>query len=245
MPEAVTGMNTQGIIEGIVTRPMKVCDWPKSERPREKLLKQGARTLSDAELLAVMMGTGTPRRDVMELARAHLAAFGSIGKLLDAGRKDWKGKEGIGNARYAALQAGLELGRRHILEPLAARSVLATPGDTQRFLSAQLRNLSYEIFCCLFLDSHHRLITFEELFRGTTESAQVHPREVLRLVIRHNASAVILAHNHPSGICEPSKADEKITRRLREALTLIDVKVLDHLIITDGAFFSFSEHGML
>jgi len=245
MPEAMTGMNTQGIIEGIVARPMKVSDWPEAERPREKLLKRGARTLTDSELLAVLLCTGTRRTDVMELARSHIAAFGSLGKLLDAERQDWKGKEGIGNARYAVLQAVLEMARRHLYESLSARSVLTTPEDTQKFLLAQLRKRPYEVFCCLFLDNHHRLIAVEELFRGTTESAHVHPREVIRQAIEHNASAVILAHNHPSGICEPSKADEQITRRLREALSLVEIRVLDHVIVTDGACFSFSKHGML
>ena len=239
------GMNVQGTIEGIVARPMKVRAWPKSERPREKLLKQGARTLSDAELLAVMMCTGTRRRNVMELARAHIGAFGSLRKLLDAERKDWKGKEGIGDARYAVLQAALELARRHLLEPLSARSVLTTPGDTQRFLLAQLRNYPYEVFCCLFLDNHHRLIAFEELFRGTTDCAQVHTREVLRKSFEHNASAVVFAHNHPSGVRDPSKADEQITRRLREALSPADVRVLDHIIVAEDGCFSFSQHGML
>lgn len=238
-------MNAQGIIEGIVARPMKVCDWPKSERPREKLLKQGARTLSDAELLAVMLCTGTRSRNVMELARAHIGAFGSLRKLLDAERKDWEKKEGIGDARYAVLQAALELAKRHLLEPLSARSVLNTPGDTQRFLLAQLRNHPYEIFCCLFLDNHHRLIAFEELFRGTTDCAHVHPKEVVRQALGHNASALILAHNHPSGVREPSRADEQITRRLREALSLVDIRVLDHIIVADEGCFSFSEHGML
>lgn len=245
MLEAMTGMNTQGIIEGIVARPMKVSKWPVAERPREKLLKRGAHTLSDTELLAVLLCTGTHRTDVMELARAHIAAFGSLGKLLDAERKDWKGKEGIGDARYAVLQATLEMAKRHLCESLSARSVLTSPNDARTFLRAQLRNLPYEIFCCLFLDCHHRLIAFEELFRGTTDSAQVHSREVVRHALQHNASAIILAHNHPSGVCEPSKADEQITRRLRDALTLVDIRVLDHIIVGDGGCFSFSEHGLL
>lgn len=238
-------MNAQGIIEGIVVRPMKVCDWPKSERPREKLLTRGARALSDAELLAVFLCTGTPRRDVMEIARAHIAAFGSLKKLLDAKREDWKEKEGVGDARFATLQAVLELARRHVLEGLSERSVLTTPADTQMFLLAQLRNYPYEVFCCLFLDNHHRLIAFEELFRGTTDNAQVHSREVVRHALAHNASAIILAHNHPSGVYEPSRADEQTTRRLRDALTLVDVRVLDHIIVGDGRCFSFSQHGML
>ena len=238
-------MSVQGNIEGIVVRPMNVNDWPRSERPREKLLKRGARTLTDTELLAVVLCTGTRRRNVMEIARAHVAAFGSLRKLLDAERNEWEGKDGIGDARFATLQAVLELARRHVLESLSERSVLTRPEDTQRFLLAQLRNYPYEVFSCLFLDSHHRLIAFEELFRGTTESAQVHSREVVRHALAHNASAVILAHNHPSGVNEPSKADEQTTRRLRDALALVDVRVLDHIVVGDDGCFSFSEHGML
>jgi DNA repair protein RadC len=241
----VVEMSEQGIIEGIVVRPTKVKDWPKSDRPREKLLKRGARTLTDAELLAVVLCTGTPRRDVMEIARAHIAAFGSLRKLLDAERDEWNEKDGIGDARFATLQAVLELARRHVLESLSERSVLTKPADTQRFLLAQLRNYPYEVFCCLFLDSHHRLIAFEELFRGTTDNAQVYSREVVRHALQHNASAVILAHNHPSGVHEPSRADEQTTRRLRDALNLVDVRVLDHIVVGDGGCFSFSEHGML
>ena len=238
-------MSAQGIIEGIVVRPMKVNDWPKSERPREKLLKRGARTLTDTELLAVVLCTGTQRHDVMEIARAHVAAFGSLRKLLDAGREEWNDKEGVGDARFATLQAVLELARRHVLEGLSERSVLTSPGDTQKFLLAQLHDYPYEVFCCLFLDSHHRLIVFEELFRGTTDSAHVHSREVVRHALEHNASADILAHNHPSGLPQPSKADEQTTRRLREALTLVDIRVLDHIIVGDGGCFSFSEHGLI
>jgi DNA repair protein RadC len=241
----VVEMSAQGIIEGIVVRPTKVKDWPKSDRPRERLLKRGARTLTDAELLAVVLCTGTRRRDVMEIARAHIAAFGSLRKLLDAERHEWNQKDGIGDARFATLQAVLELARRHVLESLSERSVLTKPADTQRFLLAQLRNYPYEVFCCLFLDSHHRLIAFEELFRGTTDNAQVYSREVVRHALQHNASAVILAHNHPSGVHEPSRADEQTTRRLRDALNLVDVRVLDHIVVGDGGCFSFSEHGML
>jgi DNA repair protein RadC len=181
----------------------------------------------------------------MELARAHIGEFGSLGKLLDAELKDWKNKEGVGNARYAVLQAALELARRHMLERLTVRSVLTTPEDVQKFLLAQLRDPPYEIFCCLFLDSLHRLIAFEELFRGTTGGAQVHPKEIVRQAIEHNAAAVILSHNHPSGVCQPSKADEQITRRVRDALALVDVRVLDHVIVADGESFSFAQHGML
>ena len=229
----------------VTTRTLRIPEWPEDERPREKLLSRGAQILSDAELLAVLMGTGTRRRNVLELARAHIAAFGSLRELLNAERRHWSDKEGVGPARYAALQAVLELARRHLLEPLKVGSTLAAPDTTRKFLLAQLRDRPYEVFCCLFLDTRHRLIAFEELFRGTTDSAHVHIKEVLRQTLVHNASALILAHNHPSGVMEPSQADELITRRLRDALALIDVRVLDHFIVGDGSCYSFSEHGLL
>jgi DNA repair protein RadC len=229
----------------VIARTLRIPEWPRNERPREKLLDRGVQVLSDAELLAVLIGTGTRRRNVLELARAHIAAFGSLRELLNAERSSWSDKEGFGPARYAALQAVLELARRHLLEPMKTGSALAAPEATQKFLLAQLRDRPYEVFCCLFLDGRHRLIAFEELFRGTTDSAQVHTKEVLRQAIVHNATAVILAHNHPSGVMEPSQADEWITRRLRDALALMDVRVLDHVIVADGGCFSFSEHGLL
>jgi DNA repair protein RadC len=229
----------------VIARTLRIPEWPRNERPREKLLDRGVQVLSDAELLAVLIGTGTRRRNVLELARAHIAAFGSLRELLNAERSSWSDKEGFGPARYAALQAVLELARRHLLEPMKTGSALAAPEATQKFLLAQLRDRPYEVFCCLFLDGRHRLIAFEELFRGTTDSAQVHTKEVLRQAIVHNATAVILAHNHPSGVMEPSQADEWITRRLRDALALMDVRVLDHVIVADRGCFSFSEHGLL
>jgi DNA repair protein RadC len=236
--EASTG--TEGI-----ARALRIPEWPKNERPREKLLARGAQSLSDAELLAVLIGTGTHRRNVLELARAHIGDFGSLRELLNAARPRWRGKEGIGDARYAALQAVLELARRHLLEPMKVGSAFAAPDTTRKFLLAQLRDRPYEVFCCLFLDGRHRLIAFEELFRGTTDSAHVHIKEVLRQTLVHNASALIVAHNHPSGVMEPSQADELITKRLNEALALLEVRLLDHLIVGDGSCYSFSEHGLL
>jgi DNA repair protein RadC len=229
----------------LVARTLPIKAWPKSERPREKLIDRGAHALSDAELLAVLLRSGTRGRNAIELAQAHIVAFGSLRELLTAGWKSWADKDGVGVARYAALQAALELARRHLLESLKLASPLTTPDTTRRFLLAQLRDRPYEVFCVLYLDSHHRLIAFEELFRGTTDSAQVHTKEVLRQTLTHNASALILAHNHPSGVMEPSQADEYITRRLRDALALLDVRVLDHLIVGDGSCYSFAEHGLL
>jgi DNA repair protein RadC len=224
---------------------MTIRHWPRTERPREKLLERGAHVLSDAELLALLLGSGTRGRSAVELARTLIAEFGSLRNLLSADRPRFLGQPGIGPARYAALQAAVELARRHFSEALRVGSALAAPDATRKFLLAQLRDRRYEVFCCLYLDSRHRLIAFEELFRGTIDGAGVHPREVLRQTLLHNAAAVILAHNHPSGVLEPSQADEFITRRLKDALALVDVRVLDHFIVGDGHCFSFSEHGLL
>jgi len=226
--------------QAVPAKALTIRDWPKNERPRDKLLHRGAEALSDAELLAVLLGCGTRSRNVLELARAHIAAFGSLRELLSADWPHWADKEGVGLARYTALRAALELSRRHLLESMKVGSTLAAPDTTRKFLLTQLRDRPYEVFCCLYLDTQHRLIAFEELFRGTTDSAQVHTKEVARQAMLHNASAVILAHNHPSGVMEPSHADEFITRRLRDALALVDIRVLDHLIVGEWSCYSFS-----
>ena len=224
---------------------MSIRHWPAAERPREKLLEHGAHALSDAELLALLLGSGTRGSSAVELARTLLTDFGSLRDLLSAQASRCLAGAGVGPARYAILQAAVELARRHFREALRLGPALAAPEATRSFLLAQLRDRPYEVFCCLFLDNRHRLIAFEELFRGTIDRAGVHPREVLRQTLAHNAAAVIFAHNHPSGILEPSQADELITRRLREALALVDVRVLDHFIVGDGHCFSFCEHGLL
>jgi DNA repair protein RadC len=224
---------------------MAIRDWPRSERPREKLIERGPQALSDAELLALLIGSGARGRSAVELARTLITDFGSLRALLSADRGRWLEQRGIGPARYAVLQAALELARRHYREALRVGPALTAPEATRQFLLAQLRDRPYEVFCCLYLDNRHRLIAFEELFRGTVNGASVHPREVLRQILLHNAAAVILAHNHPSGVLEPSQPDELITRRLREALGLIDVRVLDHVIVGDGRCYSFAEHGLL
>jgi len=226
---------------------MSIREWPRGERPREKLLDRGPHALSDAELLALLIGSGLKGRSAVELARGLIADFGSLRELLAADRIRWRELRGrgIGPARYAALQAALELARRHYRESLRVGSTLNAPDATRKFLLAQLRDRPYEVFCCLYLDNRHRLIAFEELFRGTINGANVYPREVLRQTLFHNAAALILAHNHPSGVLEPSQPDELITTRLRDTLALIDVRVLDHFIVGDGHCFSFSEHGLL
>jgi DNA repair protein RadC len=221
-------------------------NWPSGERPREKLISRGAQSLSDAELLAVLLGTGSAGASALDVGRELLGHFGgSLRRLLTADTRALLARRGLGPARYAMLMASLELARRHYCEALRAGPAMNAPAATRQFLTAQLRDRPYEVFCCLHLDNRHRLIHFEEVFRGTIDGASVHPREVVRQALRYNAAALIFAHNHPSGIAEPSQADELITRRLRDALALVDIRVLDHLIVGDNACLSFAERGLL
>jgi DNA repair protein RadC len=224
---------------------MSIRHWLPCERPREKLMEQGARSLSNAELLAVLFGTGSRGGTAVDLAHQLLARFGSLRELLCADRERALAGPGLGPARYCMLQAALELSRRHYGETLKAGPALDSPDGARSFLLAQLRDRPYEVFCCLHLDTRHRLIAFEELFRGTLDGASVHPREVVKQALARNAAAVILAHNHPSGVAEPSHADELITQRLRDALGLVDVRVLDHIIVGDGRCMSFAERGLI
>jgi DNA repair protein RadC len=220
-------------------------DWPPPERPREKLLARGVEALSDAELLAVLFGSGVRGHSAVEVGRKLLSEFRTLRELLSADRARCLAQSGLGPARYSVLQAALELARRHYREHLKTGPALTAPEATRAFLLAQLRDRPYEVFCCLHLDNRHRLIAFEEMFRGTIDGASVHPREVVRQTLAHNSAAVILAHNHPSGVAEPSQADELITQRLKEALALVDVRVLDHVIVGDGRCLSFAEQGLL
>jgi DNA repair protein RadC len=232
-----------------LSRPANHSDistWPPGERPRERLLERGAQALSDAELLAVLLGTGCGGANALEVARALLAHFdGSLRRLLSADVSTLLKLRGLGPARYAMLMSALELARRHYREALRAGPALNAPATTRQFLTAQLRDRPYEVFCCLHLDNRHRLIHFEEVFRGTIDGASVHPREVVRQALRYNAAALIFAHNHPSGVAEASQADELITRRLKDALGLVDIRVLDHLIVGDNSCLSFAERGLL
>ncbi|MCG5513073.1 RadC family protein [Ectothiorhodospira shaposhnikovii] len=223
---------------------MPITDWPAAERPREKLIARGAAALSDAELLAIFLRTGVAGRTAVDLARDLLTRFGGLRPLLQADLQDFCTAHGLGKAKYAQLQAVLEMGRRHLSETLKRGDAITSPEHTRRYLSARLRDYPFEVFACLFLDNRHRVIAFEELFRGTIDGASVHPREVVRRALIHNAAAVILSHNHPSGIAEPSRADEAITRRLKEALGLIDVRVLDHIIVGDE-LVSLAERGVI
>ncbi len=224
---------------------MHIRDWPVTDRPREKLLLQGADTLTEAELLAVLLRHGHRGVNALDLARSLLVEFGSLRGLLAADRTDVCRHRGIGPTRWAEFQASLELARRHYLERLRRGPLLSGPRAARDFLVARLRDRDHEVFCCLFLDTRHRLICFEELFRGTVDGASVHPREVVKQALAHNATAVILAHNHPSGVAEPSQADELITTRLRDALALVDIRVLDHLIVGDGTCTSLAERGVV
>ncbi len=224
---------------------MAITNWPAEERPREKLLLRGAQALSDAELLAIFLRTGLPGKSAVDLARELLQEFGGLRPLLDADCGVFCQGKGLGEAKYVQLQASLELSRRHLLTTLQRGDALTSPGHTRRYLSAQLRDRHQEVFACLFLDNRHRVLGYEELFYGTVDGASVHPREVVRRCIAHNAAAVILAHNHPSGVAEPSHADEQITGRLRDALALVDVRVLDHMVVGDGEIVSLAERGLL
>lgn len=224
---------------------MSIRDWPDAERPREKLLQRGASALSDAELLAIFLRIGIPGRSAVDLARDLLQRFGGLRQLLEANEKDFCETPGLGPAKYVQLQAVLELGRRYLETTLQRGDALQSVADTRRYLTAKLRHEPHEVFACLFLDNRHRVLAFEELFHGTIDGASVHPRQIVKRALYHNAAALILAHNHPSGVAEPSRADEQITLRLKEALALVDVRVLDHFIIGDGEVISFAERGLI
>lgn len=224
---------------------MPITDWPLEERPREKLRLRGPEALSDAELLAIFLRTGLRGKTAVDLARDLLKEYGSLRNLLQADCQRFCESPGLGLAKYSQLQAVLEMGKRHLRETLHRGDALSNPGDTHRFLVSTLRDYPYEVFACLFMDNRHRVICFEEMFRGTIDGASVHPREIVKQALAHNAAAVILAHNHPSGVAEPSSADKSLTRRLKDALTLVDIRVLDHIIIGDGETVSFAELGLL
>ena len=224
---------------------MSIKNWPENERPREKLLHKGATALSDSELLAILLRTGTAGMNAVELARTLLKDFGGLRGLLTADQKNFCQGKGLGMATYVQCQAVLEIARRHYAEHLGERDNFTSPEHVRDYLQASLRDRQAEVFCVLFLDNRHRLICFEECFNGTIDGASVHPREIVRKAIHHNAAAVILAHNHPSGIAEPSQADIALTARLKESLGLVDVRVLDHFIVGDGLPISFSERGLM
>ncbi|MCD9088716.1 DNA repair protein RadC [Stenotrophomonas sp. SY1] len=222
---------------------MHIRDWPRAERPREKMLSRGAGALSDAELLAIFLGSGLPGRDAVQTARELLHDHGPLRVLLDRDAAALAKLPGLGPARACALRAALELGQRHLAADLERGAALTDPDSAGRYFAQRLRHRPQEVFAALFLDNRHRVLAFEELFTGTVDSAEVHPRELLRRALAHNAAAVIVGHNHPSGNREPSAADRAITARLRQALELMDVRLLDHFVIGDGPPVSLAARG--
>ena len=220
-------------------------DVPVSERPREKLLTRGAETLTDAELLAIFVRTGVPGRSAVEIAHDIIGEFGGLVELLQASKKSFCNTRGLGPAKYAQLSAVLEIAKRYQFNKAERGAFLESPDAVKSLVALEMRNLEHEIFACLFLDNRHRLISYEALFRGTIDSASVYPREVVKAALACNAAAVVFAHNHPSGVAEPSRADIDITTRLSKALNLIDVRVLDHIIVGGNYQVSLAERGEL
>lgn len=224
---------------------MPITDWPTDERPRERLLKQGAHSLTDAELLAIFLRTGIPGKTAVDLARDLLQESGGLRQLLALELHAFCQRPGLGRAKYALLQAVLEMGRRHLFQTLEQGEELSSPQTVRHYLTARLRHQDRELFCCLFLDNRHRVIRCEDLFQGTIDGASVYPREVVKRALALGAAAVIFAHNHPSGVAEPSGADQRLTQRLQRALELVDIRVLDHLVIGEQEIVSFAERGLL
>jgi DNA repair protein RadC len=220
---------------------MAINDWLVTERPREKLILKGAMALSDAELLAILLRTGTKGKTAIDLARELLEKCGGLRKLLESDYQKLRSHSGMGIAKFVQLQAALELARRNLQEHLQKRDALCDTEETKKYLCAQLRHKQQEVFACIFLDSHNQIIRYEELFFGTINSSNIYPREVVKKALSYNAAGVIFAHNHPSGVPKPSVADKQITTKLIKALDLVGIKVLDHVIIGDADCFSFAE----
>jgi len=223
---------------------MAISQWPLDRRPRERLLAEGAEQLLDAELLAVVLRTGVRGKNAIELGAELLARFGSITGLLSAGAELLEIK-GLGQAKTAQFAAAIELSRRALREELSARSALTSPGAVRDYLRLSLAHRQHEVFVCIWLDAQHKIVGTEEAFRGTLTQTSVYPREIVKKALARNAAAVIFAHNHPSGVAQPSQADELLTANLKEALALIEVKVLDHFIIAGNQAISFAERGLL
>ena len=224
---------------------MPISEWPIHERPREKLLEKGPAALSDAEILSIFLRTGREGSSALDLAREMLNRFQGLRQLIDTDQKEFCETKGLGMVKYVQIQAAIELGRRYLQAGLKTGDAFTSPEQTREFLTLKLRAYPHEVFACLYLDNRHRLISYDELFNGTIDSAQVHAREVVRAALKHNAAAVILSHNHPSGVAEPSQSDINLTRELKKALALINVRVLDHMVIGDGAAVSFAERGLI
>jgi DNA repair protein RadC len=224
---------------------MAITDWPAAERPREKLLELGASALSDAELLAIFLRVGVVGKSAVDLARDLLTRFGSLTGIFAASQTDLSQVHGIGASKYVQLQAIFEMSRRALNEQMQVKDMLSSPQQVRDFLCLKLGGLSREVFVVLFLDAQNRMTTSEEMFSGTLTQTSVYPREVVKKALHHNAASVIFAHNHPSGIAKPSQADELITKQLKQALALVDVRVLDHFIVAGNTTFSFVERGLL
>jgi DNA repair protein RadC len=224
---------------------MAITDWPMQERPRERLLALGAGSLADAELLAILLRTGTKGKSAVDVARELLGRFGSVSALLEAVPEALVETPGLGSAKLAQLQAALELARRALREDLSSRDALSSPRAVRDYLRLLLSGREQEVFVVLLLDAQHRVIASEEMFRGTLTQTSVYPREVVKCALKHNCAAVIFAHNHPSGVAEPSHADELLTRSLKAALALVDVQVLDHFIVAGTRTMSFAERGLI
>lgn len=224
---------------------MAISDWPEGERPREKLLQHGPQVLSDAELLAIFLRVGVIGKSAVDLARDLLAEFGSLNGIFNADRAAMTAVNGMGDSKYAQLQAIFEMARRALAEGMRQRDALTSPRQVRDYLCLKLGGLPREVFMVLFLDAQNRVLAQEEMFAGTLTQTSVYPREVVKRALQHNAAAVILAHNHPSGVAEPSRADELLTQALKDALALVEVRVLDHFVVAGNSALSFAERGLL
>lgn len=224
---------------------MSLMNLPEESRPREKLLALGPKSLTDAELLAIFLRTGTQGMNAIELAGKLLKEFGSLRKLLSSDENEFCSHKGLGTAKFAQLQAVVEMTERYLFEKIEKEDALTSPEHTKRYLTRMLRDRHREAFYVLFLDNQHRVLKGEILFEGTIDVAAVYPREVVKRSIDYNAAAIILAHNHPSGVAEPSQADRRITKRISDAVELVDIRVLDHFVIGDGEIVSFAERGWI
>ena len=224
---------------------MAITDWPAGERPREKLLQQGVVALSDAELLAIFLRVGVTGKSAVDLARELLTRFGSLNGIFAATLEEIRQVSGMGESKFAQLQAIFEMSRRALKEEMQLRDVLSAPQQVRDYLCLRLGSLSREVFAVLFLDAQNRVLAQEELFSGTLTQTSVYPREVVKRALHHNAASVIFAHNHPSGIAQQSRADELLTTTLKDALALVDIRVLDHFIVAGNATLSFAERGLI
>ena len=224
---------------------MAITDWPEGERPREKLLSQGSQALSDAELLAIFLRVGVVGKSAVDLARDLLTQFGSLSGIFYATRDALTAVHGMGDSKYVQVQAIFEMARRALSEQMRQRDALTSPQQVRDYLCLKLGGMTREVFVVLFLDAQNRVMAQEELFAGTLTQTSVYPREVVKRALHHNSAAVIFAHNHPSGVAEPSRADELLTKALKDALALVDVRVLDHFVIAGNAALSFAERGLL